>query len=191
MKYPFALLTLTLMLVSCGTMHHRKLRFVNVGNSEVVLVDDVHTDTTILSEASYANETSTSIETTERQTDADVDELSTPRNSANGKNFQEVSTDDSLETDTEEIINRALNTEKMAMESTAFLAGGIIGFIVPFLGLILFILGVSKYINTRKEQYNTVKGERYLDVSTILLVINSLFIALAFFTIVLILAFVF
>lgn len=191
MKYPFALFTLTLMLVSCGTMHHRKLRFVNVSNSEVVLVDDVHTDTTILSEASYANETSTSIETTERQTDADVDELSSPRNSANGQNFQEVSTDDSLETDTEEIINRALNTEKMAMESTAFLAGGIIGFIVPFLGLILFILGVSKYINTRKEQYNTVKGERYLDVSTILLVINSLFIALAFFTIVLILAFVF
>lgn len=193
MKRALVFFSLILFLGSCGTLNNGKLRFVKARNNSVVIVDEPKTQNSAESEAQLVNETANTIESKEIQNTAFEDELSTPTNTIEQQEvIEQVTIDDSLETRDDEITNRALQTQKMAVQSTALLAGGIIGFSIPFLGLVLFIWGASKYINARKERYNTMKGERYLTASTILLIINSILVALVIFVIVsLLIAFVF
>lgn len=193
MKRALVFFPLILFLGSCGTLNNGKLRFVKARNNSVVIVDEPKTQNSAESEAQLVNETANTIESKEIQNTAFEDELSTPTNTIEQQEvIEQVTIDDSLETRDDEITNRALQTQKMAVQSTALLAGGIIGFSIPFLGLVLFIWGASKYINARKERYNTMKGERYLTASTILLIINSILVALVIFVIVsLLIAFVF
>lgn len=193
MKRALVFLSLIIFLGSCGTMNNGKLRFVKARNTTVVIVDEPKTQNSAEAEDQLVNETANTIELNEIENTEFVDEVSTPTYSTEQQEvIQKVTIDDSLETRNDEITNRALHTQKMAVQSTALLAGGIIGFSIPFLGLILFIWGASKYINARKERYNTAKGERYLTASTILLIINSILVALVIFVIVaLLIAFVF
>lgn len=193
MKHLFTFFAFTIVLASCGTLNNGKLHFVKARNNSVVIVDEPKTQNSAEAEDQLVNETANTIESKEIQNTAVEDELSTPTNTIEQQEIiEQVTVDDSLETKNDEITNRALHTQKMAVQSTALLAGGIIGFSIPFLGLILFIWGASKYINARKERYNTMKGERYLTASTILLIINSILVALIIFVIVsLLIAFVF
>jgi len=193
MKHLFTFFAFTILLASCGTLNKGKLRFVKARPNTVVIVDEPKTQNSAEAADQHVNETANTFVVNEIENTEFVDDVTTPTNTIEQQAvIEQVTIDDSLETKNDEITSRALHTQKMAVQSTALLAGGIIGFSIPFLGLILFIWGASKYINARKERYNTMKGERYLTASTILLIINSILVALVIFVIVsLLIAFVF
>ena len=136
MKRALVFLSLIIFLGSCGTLNNGKLRFVKARNTTVVIVDEPKTQNSAEAEDQLVNETANTIEANEIENTEFVDELSTPTNTIEQQEvIEQVTIDDSLETKNDEITNRALHTQKMAVQSTALLAGGIIGFSIPFLGL--------------------------------------------------------
>ena len=69
----------------------------------------------------------------------------------------------------------------MATKTTGLFVGGIVTSIIPFLGLIFFLLAVTNYFEAKKQRYNTMKGERYLRASTVLFIIDAIFLAFFIF----------
>lgn len=190
MKQLFMFFTLTVILVSCGTLNNGKLRFVKTQPQEII---------------SLENETPSKEAVVHVKVDKHEFELQTLDNRetkdvakplieeqiypAETKNHA-ISIDDSLEIVRADQLEKALKTEQLAIKSTGFFIGGILTSLVPFLGLLFFLLGVSNFLMARNQRYNTLRGERYLTISKILFAINVFLVAFCLFLlIILVLAF--
>lgn len=190
MKHLFTYFAVTILLASCGTLNSGKLRFVKAQPQEIVSTEkETHskhpisepTEQIALQQQTEDLEQSGDIATTTTE-DKLVSEQ--PLN-------QEVSIDDSLKTVQNDQIEKALKTEKLAIKSTGMFIGGIITSLIPFLGLVFFLLGVSNYFAAKQERYNTLKGERYLSASRVLFIINAILVAFCIFLMVsLVIAFI-
>lgn len=190
MKHLFIFFTLTVLLVSCGTLNKGKLRFVKAQPQEIISLENetpnkeavVHVK---VDKHEFELQTLDNLETKDVAKPL-IEEQIHP---AEGKNHA-ISIDDSLERVRSDQLEKAQKTEQLAIKSTGFFIGGIVTSLVPFLGLLLFLLGVSNFLKAKNQRYNTMRGERYLTTSTILFAINAFLVAFFLFLLItLVLAF--
>lgn len=176
MKHLFTFFALTLLLASCGTLNNGKLRFVKAQPQEIVSTEkETHSKHPI-------EQIEVKQQTADLEQTSDVVSTSTEDNLIPTKELiHEVEMDDSLETVQNDQLEKALKTEKLAIKSTGMFIGGIITSLIPFLGLVFFLLGVSNYFAAKQERYNTLKGERYLSASKVLFIINAILVAFCIF----------
>lgn len=182
MKQLFTLSFIVLFLSSCGTLQQGRLRLVKAEKQEIVSAEKqaVQADVTPTKSIEASNPRPIELRpTTEQTTDfnPELTEVSPI------SNIQiESGVDDSLDqANNDDQLEKALNTEKMATKTTGLFVGGIVTSIIPFLGLVFFLLAVTNYFETKKQRYNTMKGERYLRASTVLFIIDAIFLAFFIF----------
>ena len=189
MKHLFIFFTLTVLLVSCGTLNKGKLRFVKAQPQEIIALENE----TPSKEAVHVKVDKHEFELQTRD-NREMNDVAKPLKEeqihpAEGKNHA-ISIDDSLETVRADQLEKALKTEQLAIKSTGFFIGGILTSLVPFLGLLFFLLGVSNFLKAKNQRYNTLRGERYLTTSKILFAINAFLVAFCLFLLItLVLAF--
>jgi hypothetical protein len=189
MKHLFIFFTLTVLLASCGALNKGKLRFVKAHPQEIVSSEkETHRKHPISdpTEQIYLKQQTADLAQTSDVVTSSTEDKIIPTKEL----IHDVSIDDSLETVQNDQLAKALKTEKLSIKSTGFFIGGILTSLVPFLGLLFFLLGVSNFLNAKNQRYNTLRGERYLNVSTILFAINAFLVAFCLFLLIaLVLAF--
>lgn len=180
MKHLFAFFALTILLASCGTLNNGKLRFVKAQPQEIVSTEkETHSKHPI---SDPTEQIDLKQQTADLEQTSDVVTTSTEDKLIPTKELiHEVEMEDSLETVQNDQLEKALKTEKLAIKSTGMFIGGIITSLIPFLGLVFFLLGVSNYFAAKQERYNTLKGERYLSASKVLFIINAILVAFCIF----------
>ena len=180
MKHLFAFFALTFILASCGSINNGKLRFVKAQPQEIVSTEkESHSKSpmAILPEQIELEQQSEDLEQTKDELVISTEEKNIPVQELNPK----VLIDDSLETVQNDQLEKALKTEKLSIKSTGMFIGGIVTSLIPFLGLVFFLLGISNYFAAKQERYNTLKGERYLSASKVLMIINAILVAFCIF----------
>lgn len=189
MKHLFIFFTLTVLLASCGALNKGKLRLVKAQPQEIVSSEkETHRKHPVSdpTEQIYLKQQTADLAQTSDVVTSSTEDKIIPTKEL----IHDVSIDDSLETVQNDQLAKALKTEKLSIKSTGFFIGGILTSLVPFLGLLFFLLGVSNFLNAKNQRYNTLRGERYLNVSTILFAINAFLVALCLFLLIaLVLAF--
>ncbi|MEN9999203.1 MAG: hypothetical protein RI922_2193 [Bacteroidota bacterium] len=185
MKQLFTLSFIVLFISSCGTLQQGRLRLVKAEKQEIVSVEKqvVQTDVTPIKIIEASNPSPIELRTTTDQTTDFSTEL-TEKSPTSNIQF-ESSIDDSLDqANNDDQLEKALNTEKMATKTTGLFVGGIVTSIVPFLGLIFFLLAVTNYFDVKKQRYNTMRGERFLRANTVLFIVDAIFLTFFIFVMV-------
>jgi hypothetical protein len=180
MKHLFTFFAITILLASCGSLNKGKLRFVKAQPQEIVSIEkETHSKPPI---SDPTEQIDLKQQTEDLEQTSDIATTTTEDKFVSEQTLNhEVSIDDSLESVQDDQIEKALKTEKLAIKSTGMFIGGIITSLIPFLGLVFFLFGVSNYFAAKNERYNTLKGERYLNASKVLFIINAILVAFCIF----------
>jgi len=184
-------LLLLFVISSCSTIgRYNSIRLVKANNTEtVVLVKEKASDLVLTSEK-QENKPLSTIETAqveipaENSTDPEI-------YIENKQNESNVSESDDLEPEIEKkeedklIVDQAIRAEKSASASFFLSLAGIITLILPYIGIFPLIIGWILYSRANTSRYITPFGETRLKSSRNILILDTVFLFLWIFLIVL------
>lgn len=190
MRYTSCLFFLVLILSSCSIYgsSNGKLRYVRSENKEIAVLDksderDNHEE--YLSQKEIVQEVliskNSSVESTTEVTDikdgfSRIDSAAEKNDLSNrDQTTQPLDLNSDLD---ERIIDEAYEAERAANTSFILLLIGLISAIVPYLGIIPFIIGLIFYAKSDRSRYITQFGERKQQSAQVVMIIDTVILSL-------------
>lgn len=93
-------------------------------------------------------------------------------------NLEDIEPDVEPEDENQRIVDQALLAEKKAINSVGFAGVGMISIILPFFGVLFFLIGLALYSSAKSSRYITPFGEQKLATAKTILIIDSVFLIL-------------
>ena len=91
----------------------------------------------------------------------------------------------------EAIVRQAIKAEKQANASFGLFLAGLISLTLPYLGIIPFIIGLVLYLKAKNSRYITPFGDERLRKAKVVLIVDSVILALWFLMVILVFILIF
>jgi hypothetical protein len=180
MKMSIGLVLLLALVASCGLYQPKggQLRLVKVGNKEELVIERQSDRRFASDELSKSKNNSTVAELEESLVQNENSTIAyEPKKSRQfshtSKESEKIEPEEEEPNDQQKI-SMAFGAERDAVRSERLFIGGLISVFMPYLGIILFGLGLYFYVRANNARFITPRGENRLRSAKIFLVIDAL-----------------